>query len=201
VALICARTETLLDVWHPSQPSDIISVAASNRASQVMIAVAGYTLVLLEVVHEKLVLVTSRQMPFEISCLNLNPGMILSLCVFSFFLHLQFKFSFPFRSFSVFFFLILTCYFSAIYSTCAVLRVFFSQLLVGNAIGGKSPLCAVGLWTEISVKILSLPKLEGMDFTICFPQYFMFTLLNLLIILFLLFLSFFSFLSFFFPPI
>jgi len=101
VYLIDAKTEKLIHSWKPSNSNEAISVAASNLF-QILLAVAGYTLVLLEVVDDKLVFSGSKQLPHEISCLNINP--------------------------------------------------------VGNA--QRAQLCAVGLWTEISVKILALPKFD-----------------------------------------
>jgi hypothetical protein len=82
VLLICARTESLLDVWRPAHVNDVINVGASNQIAHVLVAVAGYSLKLLEVVNGKLVMVTTREMPFEIACLNLNPSTVLFLFLF-----------------------------------------------------------------------------------------------------------------------
>ncbi|KYR00793.1 UV-damaged DNA binding protein1 [Tieghemostelium lacteum] len=100
VYLIDGKAQQLLDQWKPSTASGQINLTSRN-SNQILLA-SGNQLFYLEIQQKKIKQISTVEMPFEISCLDLS--------------------SFEGQE--------------------------------------QSQLCAVGLWTDISVRLLRLPQLE-----------------------------------------
>lgn len=69
IRLVCGEGE-ILDVHSPQHS---ITVAAANEAGQIVVALRGGMVLLLEIVNAKLQQLASQQMDREVSCLNIHP--------------------------------------------------------------------------------------------------------------------------------